>query len=178
MTNTRNIRLALVATIGILGAGSLWAQRAGPEGLLLWEEPRDIAAVSFNDGSGKAYDLQDFSGKYVLLNIWATWCFPCREEMPTLDGLQAELGGPHFEVLALSLDRKGASAVQEFFQDIGVEHLGIYVDDSGMAGNKLKAVGIPTTLLLNPEGREIGRLVGTAEWNSEEMVSFLADLLP
>ncbi|MEX1058554.1 MAG: TlpA disulfide reductase family protein, partial [Natronospirillum sp.] len=112
-----------------------------------------------------------------LVNLWATWCGPCREEMPTLDALQSELGGAGFEVVALSLDRQGASAVTQFYQEIGIEHLSVYVDDSGMAGNKLKAVGIPTTLLLNTEGQEIGRLVGTAEWDSAEMITFLADIL-
>lgn len=172
----RFLTLALItALLPLFAAGP--PAKTGPEGLLLWEKPRDVAQVDFEDGSGNIFSLSDFTGKYVLLNIWATWCGPCREEMPTLDALQAELGGPRFEVLELSLDRQGASAVREFFQEIGVEHLGIYVDDSGMAGNKLKVVGIPTTLLLNPEGQEIGRLVGTAEWDSEEMMAFLSELI-
>lgn len=150
----------------------------GPEGLLMWEEPRDIASVSFDDSKGEAFEWADFSGKVLVVNLWATWCGPCREEMPTLDELQAELGGSGFEVVALSLDRQGEGAVSEFYQQTGVEHLDIYIDETGMAANELKAVGVPTTLLLNTEGKEIGRLTGTAEWDSEEMVAFLADLIP
>ncbi|WP_246026280.1 TlpA disulfide reductase family protein [Saccharospirillum alexandrii] len=169
--------LVLVATLLPLSTVAEPPARTGPGGLLLWETPQDIAAVTFEDGSGNALSLSDFSGKYVLLNLWATWCGPCREEMPTLDALQSELGGSNFDVLALSLDRQGAGVVTEFYREIGIENLGVYVDDSGMAGNKLRAVGIPTTLLLNTEGQEIGRLVGTAEWNSDEMIKFLADIL-
>lgn len=169
--------LAIVSVLLPVSAVAEPPARTGPGGLLLWETPRNIASVAFEDGSGNALSLSDFSGKFVLLNLWATWCGPCREEMPTLDALQAELGGVDFEVLALSLDRQGVSAVTEFYKEIGIEHLGVYVDDSGMAGNKLRAVGIPTTLLLNTKGQEIGRLVGTAEWNSDEMIMFLADIL-
>lgn len=172
----RFLALVLVTTLlPLFAAGP--PDKVGPEGLLLWETPRDVAQATFEDENGNAFSLADFSGKHVLLNIWATWCGPCREEMPTLDALQAELGGSRFEVLVLSLDRQGTSAVKEFFQEIGIEHLDIYVDDSCMAGNKLKAVGIPTTLLLNPDGQEIGRLVGTAEWDSAAMIAFLSELI-
>ena len=109
----------------------------------------------------------------MLLNIWATWCGPCREEMPTLDALQGRFGGEDFEVVALSIDRKGIGVVQEFYTDVGIEHLRQYIDTTGMAGAKLGAVGIPTTLLIDPQGDEIGRLVGATEWNSPEMTEFL-----
>ncbi len=146
----------------------------GPQGFLLWESPRDVVEISFEAGDGTLLTLSDFEGKLVLLNIWATWCGPCREEMPTLDALQAELGGTDFEVVALSIDRKGIEVVNEFYQEVGIEHLAPYVDPTGMASANLGAVGIPTTLLLDRQGREIGRLVGEAEWNTPEMINFLA----
>jgi thiol-disulfide isomerase/thioredoxin len=117
--------------------------------------------------------LADFRGKVVLLNIWATWCAPCRREMPTLERLQAELGGPDFEVVALSIDRKGLSVVKEFYEELGLQQLGIYVDASGTASRELSALGIPTTLLIDHEGNEVGRLAGPAEWDSPEMVTFI-----
>jgi thiol-disulfide isomerase/thioredoxin len=121
--------------------------------------------------------LADFRGKVVLLNIWATWCAPCRREMPTLDRLQAQLGGSDFEVVALSIDRKGLPVVKEFYAEIGLDTLPIYVDQSGSAQRTLSVLGVPTTLLLDREGNEIGRLLGPAEWDSPEMMAFFRDYL-
>jgi len=100
------------------------------------------------------------------LNLWATWCPPCRKEMPALDRLQARLGDPGFEVVALSIDRKGVSAVQPFYRELGLKALRIYVDQSGEAADKLDAPGLPTTLLINRDRRELGRVFGRAEWDS------------
>jgi thiol-disulfide isomerase/thioredoxin len=136
-----------------------------------------VPALDFKDGDGNPVTLADFRGKVVLLNIWATWCVPCREEMPALDRLQAELGGPEMDVVALSIDQSGVEAVKDFYKEIGLEHLGIYIDKTGQAGAKLVAIGIPTTLLIDREGRELGRRVGAAEWDSPEMVSFLRDVI-
>lgn len=152
-------------------------ERVGPNGFLLWESPRDVSEISFEDGDGTPLTLADFEGKLILLNIWATWCGPCREEMPTLDALQAELGGTDFEVVALSIDRKGIDVVKEFYQDVGIEHLRQYIDSTGMAGAGLGAVGIPTTFLIDRHGDEIGRLVGATEWDSPEMTEFLTEMI-
>jgi thiol-disulfide isomerase/thioredoxin len=133
-----------------------------------------IAAATMSGASqGEAIGLADFRGKVVLLNIWATWCAPCRREMPTLERLQAELGGPDFEVVALSIDRKGISVVKEFYDELGLRELGMYVDTSAKASRELGALGVPTTLLIDREGNEIGRLLGPAEWDSPEMVDFI-----
>jgi len=146
-------------------------------GFAVHESPRAVPEVTFEDGDGRTLSLADFRGKVVLLNIWATWCAPCRREMPTLDRLQAELGGPDFEVVALSIDRKGLPAVKEFYEEIGLETLPIYVDQSGSAQRALRVLGIPTTLLVDRDGNEIGRLAGPAEWDSPEMVAFLRSYL-
>jgi len=148
-----------------------------PGGFAMHDEPRPVQEVTFVDGDARDLSLADFSGKVVLLNIWATWCAPCRHEMPTLDRLQAELGGPDFEVIALSIDRKGASAVTAFYEEIGIEALQLYIDQSGAAQRALQVVGIPTTLLLDRDGKELGRLAGPAEWDSPEMVGFLRGLI-
>lgn len=137
------------------------------------DAPRPLPDLAFVDGDGRPLTLADFRGKVVLLNIWATWCVPCREEMPTLDRLQAELGGPDFAVVALSIDRAGAKAVHEFYEEIGIRHLGLYVDSSGKASRDVGVVGLPTTLLVDREGRELGRLIGPAEWDSPEAVTFI-----
>lgn len=107
----------------------------------------------------------------ILLNIWATWCGPCREEMPTLDSLEAKLGGRDFAVVALSIDQGGISVVKEFYEELGLENLGIYVDDRMRAPAQLGVVGNPGTLLIDRQGREIGRKLGPAEWDSKEVLA-------
>ncbi|MDA1089803.1 MAG: TlpA disulfide reductase family protein [Proteobacteria bacterium] len=139
----------------------------------LLDEPRTLPELRFLDGEARALTLSDFQGKLVLLNIWATWCVPCRREMPTLDRLQAKLGGPDFEVVALSIDRGGVEAVNKFYNEIAIKNLKTYIDSALKATRTLKVVGLPTTLLIDNDGREIGRLVGPAEWDTPEMISFL-----
>lgn len=156
----------LVASLAVETAGS-----AG--GFVLHEEARAVPDLQFVDGEGRQVSLDAFEGKSVLLNIWATWCGPCREEMPALDRLQVRLGGPDFQVVPLSVDREGLAKVKAFYEELGLESLGIWNDPTASAAYDLGAVGLPTTLLLDPAGRELGRLVGPAEWDSPEMVSLL-----
>jgi len=137
------------------------------------ETPKPLPELTFADGNGREMTMEAFEGQMVLLNIWATWCVPCREEMPSLDRLQAKLGGPDFRVVPLSIDREGLPAVEAFYQELGLKNLGIYVDQTGRASGKLGAAGIPTTLLVDREGRELGRTVGPAEWDSDTVVQFL-----
>ncbi len=133
--------------------------------------------VAFVDGSGHPMRLSDFRGKMILLNVWATWCTPCRKEMPALDRLQAKLGGDGFQVVALSIDHGGASAVKNFYEELDIKELRIYVDATARASSDLRAIGLPTTLLVDPQGREIGRKVGPAEWDSPEIVKVIRKYL-
>jgi thiol-disulfide isomerase/thioredoxin len=133
--------------------------------------PKAIPPLEFEDDAGRAHTLADFKGKLVLLNLWATWCGPCREEMPALDRLQAELGGPRFEVLALSVDHQGLQIARKFFADVGVKSLALYIDRSAQATFRLGAVGLPSTLLVDAHGREIGRHVGPAKWDSPQVIA-------
>jgi thiol-disulfide isomerase/thioredoxin len=146
-----------------------------PPAFSMHTAPRPLPEIRFENDQGEAMSLADFRGSVVLLNIWATWCAPCRREMPTLDRLQAELGGPDFQVVALSIDRKGLPAVQEFYDELGLETLAIYVDETGEAQRALGVLGLPTTLLLDRDGKDVGRLLGPAEWDSPEMMTFLRD---
>jgi thiol-disulfide isomerase/thioredoxin len=139
----------------------------------LHDKSRPVPSVTFQDGDGTERMPGDFAGKVVLLNIWATWCTPCRAEMPTLDRLQAQLGGPEFAVVALSIDRGAKRAVETFYMETNVQHLDIYLDPSSKAARGLGALGLPTTLLIDRDGRELGRYVGPAEWDSPTMVAFL-----
>lgn len=141
------------------------------------KSPEPLPEITFNDAAGKALTLADFKGKVVLLNLWATWCAPCREEMPALDRLQKALGGDNFEVVALSLDRKGAEASQKFLTETNAGNLKLYIDATAKQGTALKIVGMPTTILIDKEGREVGRLAGPAEWDSEEAKALITAAL-
>ncbi|MDX2287734.1 MAG: TlpA disulfide reductase family protein [Hyphomicrobiaceae bacterium] len=137
------------------------------------DRPR-VPDVAFTDANGQSVSLADFKGKTILLNLWATWCAPCRKEMPDLDRLQRDLGSETFKVVALSLDRGGLDASKAFLDKIGVKHLELYVDDTGRASTPLKIIGMPTTLLIDPDGREIGRLIGPAPWDSPEAKALIS----
>ena len=117
--------------------------------------------------------LDAFHGKVILLNIWATWCPPCVTEMPTLDRLQADLGSGKFEVVTLSIDTGGTPVVRRFFDKLGIRHLKLYVDPTQLSFTNLHIVGLPTTLLINTDGKEVGRLIGPADWNAPDMEDFL-----
>jgi thiol-disulfide isomerase/thioredoxin len=131
-------------------------------------KPVDVVDIEFRDGKEKPVKLSDFKDRIVLLNFWATWCAPCRREMPDLDALQKKYGSADFLVLALSQDRKGLKAVKEFYAETGVKSLALYIDQKARTSRKLRVPGLPTTVLLNRKGQEIGRLVGPADWFSEE----------
>ena len=141
--------------------------------LTVFDRPRAVPEIRFADDQGHDLTLGDLRGRVVLLNIWATWCVPCRKEMPTLDRLQAKLGDEDFLVIPLSIDRDGAAGVKRFYQEVGVEKLGIYVDPSGRASHALSVPGVPTTLLIDREGREVARKMGEAQWDGAEMVSLV-----
>lgn len=130
--------------------------------------PETLPDLPFLDQDQKSRSLKEWNGKVVLLNLWATWCAPCRKEMPSLDRLQAELGGDTFEVVAVSADKTGVEGAKKFLGQIKVEKLSVFADPTVRIHSGLKAIGMPATLLLDRQGREIGRLVGPAEWDSEE----------
>jgi thiol-disulfide isomerase/thioredoxin len=148
-----------------------------PNNFVVHNSPRPLTNIQFEDDSGQARSLADFKDKVVLLNIWATWCVPCRREMPTLDRLQAILGSPDFQVVPVSIDRGGIDTIRKFYAEISVQNLGMYVDKSGQVLRELGAIGLPTTLIVNRSGQEVARIVGPAEWDSTEIVQFLGPLI-
>ena len=177
MTSTKGV-LARGMYVWLTAAGLIVAAWSGavaqaPGNFIMHKAPKPVAAIQFEDAQSQSRSLADFRGKIVLLNIWATWCVPCREEMPALDRLQAMLGGADFVVVPVSIDRGGMDVVRKFYAEIGIERLGMYLDTSAKATRELAVVGLPTTLLVDREGREIGRLIGPAEWDSAEVVEFL-----
>jgi len=167
------------------GAGAGTPNEAAPAGplaglnkgamaaLVLRPKPLDLAEIAFNDANARAKSLADWRGKVVLLNIWATWCVPCREEMPALDKLETKLGGKDFEVVAVNIDKGGPEKPAAFLKETGATNLALYTDPSGKLFSKLKAVGMPTTLVIDRNGKEIARLVGPADWASPEAIALI-----
>ncbi len=140
--------------------------------------PKPMPPLAFETMDGKAASLEQFRGKVVVLNMWATWCAPCREEMPSLDRLQAEVDPSKILVVALSVDHAGPERVLSFLKDIGVSHLSVYRDPDMSAIRAVKSPGLPTTIVLDPKGQEVGRVLGGADWSDPKVVSALESLLP
>ena len=156
--------LAFVAAAGIwlipnLGGG-------GPPGFAVAAQVGPAPEARFRAVDGTSRTLADFRGRVVLLNIWATWCGPCRSEMASLDRLQALHGADGLEVLAVSVDRDGLNKVRRFYQNTGIRNLKVYVDSDRGTAAAFGARAIPMTVLIDREGNMVGSLVGAAEWDS------------
>ncbi len=149
------------------------APATNPLELSVFDQPRELPDIHFSDAEGRGLTLADFRGRAVLLNIWATWCVPCRKEMPSLDRLEGILGGKGFVVVPLSIDRDGVTVVKRFYQELGLEKLGIYLDPSGKGSRALAIPGVPTTLLIDRDGREAFRKMGAAEWDDPKIVALI-----
>ena len=138
--------------------------------------PRPLPALAFQDQDGKTLTLDDFAGRYRLINLWATWCLPCLQELPALDRLQEHAGGAGFVVLALSQDRVAIDRVARFWTESGMRHLTLYLDPKLGAGRVLAARGLPTTILVDPAGLELARIEGPLEWDDRAIVDYFAAL--
>ena len=138
---------------------------AGIDNFIAAREILPAPATPFLDEAGQTLTLERFRGKVVVLNLWATWCTPCVAEMPMLDRLQRQLDGLGVVVVALSIDHGGPKMVKDFFQEHGIKNLGVYVDPTMHAQSDFRVIGLPTTILIDREGRDRGRIVGPAEWD-------------
>jgi len=139
--------------------------------------PRRLPALAFQDATGMQKALADWRGRTVLLNLWATWCVPCRKEMPALDALQAQLGGPDFQVVAVNIDTRDPEKPKAWLKEIGINRLTYYADPNAKIFQDLKsigkALGMPTTLLVDRSGCEIATLAGPAEWSSDDAIQLV-----
>jgi thiol-disulfide isomerase/thioredoxin len=141
------------------------------------KSPLKLPNLTFADADGKPLTLEHWRGRTVLLNLWATWCVPCRAEMPALDSLEQRLGGPGFEVVAVNIDTRDADKPKAWLKEVGVQKLAYYADPTARTFQDLKAIGrafgMPTTLLVDPQGCEIGAIAGPAEWASDDAIKLI-----
>ncbi len=160
--------IALAATVGFGLADERPEPRGAVRHFTYTEPPRPVPPTPFVDQAGGAASLSDFRGRAVLVNFWATWCAPCIREMPALDRLQAALGGAGFTVLVVSIDRGGAKVAAPFLERLGVTRLSTYLDPKRKLAVAMAVVGLPTSILIDRTGREVGRVQGPAEWDTPE----------
>ncbi len=172
------IALGLVANGAVADTAGLEAMREGTmKKLVFASEPAGVPETTFTDPDGGTFSLADYRGKYLLVNFWATWCAPCRAEMPALDALQAEFGGDDFEVLTIATGRNTLSGITRFFEDTNVVNLPILLDPKQTLARDMAVLGLPVSVLVDPEGREIARMRGDAEWYSDSARAIISTMI-
>lgn len=142
-----------------------------------FDAPKPVPPLAFEDGAGRSLALADLKGRVVLVNFWATWCAPCVREMPSLDRLEATLGGKDFIVLDLSLDRRGKAAIEPYFAANKLSHLGVYLDPDGKGFHAWHGAGVPTSFLIDRDGHARGLMVGAADWDSPAAIALIRHFL-
>ena len=145
--------------------------------MVIHEQPRPMPAIGFTDAQNNPVTLQDYRGKFILLNVWATWCEPCREEMPSLDRLQATIADTDFQVIALSTDPGEIKLIEDFYREYNIHHLAIYHDATQKVEKSLNVAGLPSTFLINRQGQLIANKVGYAIWDSDAFITFIRNQL-
>ena len=141
----------------------------GPENFITHMQPKTLPEMALQKADGSPTDLTAHRGDWLVVNFWATWCAPCRKEMPQLDALAKRYQGRGVKVIALSVDRGGAEKPEKFLHELGVAHLPRLYDPSYKAARAAALIGLPTTLLVSPDGNEIGRLAGEANWDTPDV---------
>ncbi len=181
----KNLGLALLYTAtmalanpGFADVAAATAARTGDmKKLILHSEPKTREMADFMTFEGEPLNLSDWQGKWLVVNFWATWCAPCRKEMPMLSELQTEMGSDTFEVITIATSRNPPPAMKAFFEDIGVTNLPLHRDPKSKLSRGMGVLGLPATVILDPDGNEVGRMTGDADWSSDSAKAVLAALM-
>ncbi|MEO0750204.1 MAG: TlpA disulfide reductase family protein [Pseudomonadota bacterium] len=170
--------LAFSANAGLADVETAKGLRDGDMKKLVFHEAAlDVTQTPFETIDGDSGTLAQYEGKVVVLNFWATWCAPCRKEMPMLSDLQTQLGGDSFEVVTIATGRNPPQAMKAFFHEIGVENLPLHRDPRSKIAREMGVLGLPVTMILDKNGLEIARLVGDAHWNSDSAKAIVKALM-
>lgn len=181
----KRIGLALLYTATLMLANpavaDVAAAKAALDGsmkkLVFHSAPKPAGTADFMTFDEQPLTLSQWQGKWVLVNFWATWCAPCRKEMPMLSELQTELGGDDFEVLTIATSRNPPPAIKAFFNEIGVTNLPMHRDPRSTLAREMSVLGLPVSVILNPDGQEVARLTGDADWSSDSAKAALRALV-
>ena len=170
--------LVMLANPALTDLAKAEAMREGDmKKLTFHSDAQRAGTAEFTTFDGDPASLAQYEGKWVLLNFWATWCAPCRKEMPMLSELQTEFGGDDFDVVTIATGRNPPPAMQSFFDEIGVDNLPLYRDPKSGLAREMGVLGLPITVILNPEGQEVARMRGDADWASDNAKDILRTIL-
>ena len=149
------------------------SEKPNIKNLVLVKSPKIYESIIFKNINKKNVDLDDFKGKLILLNFWATWCAPCKEEMPSLDNLQSNSNFSNLKIFPINIGQEDISKSKIFFKELNIVNLNIYSDASITLAKKFSLRGVPTTILFNKEGNEFARIIGSIDFNDEKFITWL-----
>ena len=167
------MKLLLIFIYLITSNTSYALEKPNIKNLVLSKNPKIYEEVVFKDSNDYDVNLDDFKGKLLILNFWATWCAPCREEMPSLDGLQSNSNFDNLKIFPINISQENFSKSDSFFKELGIQNLEIYFDAPITLAKKFSLRGVPTTILFNKKGEEFGRIIGSIDFNNLEFINWL-----
>jgi|TARA_B110000027_G_scaffold101776_1_gene107638 thiol-disulfide isomerase/thioredoxin len=167
------MKLLIIFTYLIITSFSYASEKPDIKNLVLIKNPKTYEDVIFKDINKKDVNLDDFKGNLIILNFWATWCAPCKEEMPSLDNLQSNRNLSNLKIFPINVDQEDRSKVEFFFKELNIQNLDIYIDAPITLAKKFALRGVPTTILFNKKGKEFARIMGSIDFNSDEFIDWL-----
>ena len=167
------MKLLIIFTYLIITSFSYASEKPDIKNLVLIKNPKIYEDVIFKDINQKDIDLDDFKGKLTILNFWATWCAPCKEEMPSLDSLQSNSNFDNLKIFPINIGQEETSKSKFFFKELNIQNLDIYMDAPITLAKKFALRGVPTTILFNKQGEEFARIIGSIDFNNEEFINWL-----
>ena len=167
------MKLLIIFIYLITGNFGYALEKPDIKNLVLLKNPKIHKGVIFKDVNQKDVNLDDFKGKLLILNFWATWCSPCREEMPSLDNLQINSNFNNLKIFPINIGQEDESKSESFFKELNIQNLDIYFDAPITLAKKFSLRGVPTTIIFDKEGKEFARIIGSIDFNDEEFINWL-----
>ena len=167
------MKLLIIFIYLVLTNLSYASEKPDIKNLVLIKNPKIYESVIFKDINQKEVDLDDFKGKLIILNFWATWCAPCKEEMPSLDNLQLNSNFSNLKIFPINIGQEDISKSKFFFKELNIQNLDIYTDAPITLAKKFALRGVPTTILFDKQGKEFARIMGSIDFNNEEFIDWL-----
>jgi len=167
------MKLLIIFTYLVITSFSYASEKPNIKNLILIKDPKIYGSIVFKDINQKDVYIDDFKGKLIILNFWATWCAPCKEEMPSLDDLQSNSNLSNIKIFPINIGQENTSKMEFFFKEINIQNLDIYIDPPTTLAKKFALRGVPTTILFNKQGKEFARIIGSIDFSNEEFINWL-----